>query len=265
MKKQLLTLVTILFFSANQTFAQCTINTSFTVPGLYPDSATNLPHGVINVPYQTDIQAKIPPDTTIAVCGFTVVNYFVVSSITGLPTGFMWQSNPINDTFPGGSNGCVQIWGTAPASAGTYNLTVNLQASGTSAICGPLSLPFSITYYKIVIDSVTGIAPVPVSTFDVLQNVPNPFDASTEISFIVPASGKVDLKVIDLLGKEIISRKIDAVAGLNKESISRKIDTGAGLNKNYGSSRYIKPGIYFYSITYRSKTISRKMIVAARP
>lgn len=265
MKKQLLTLITIFLFGAAQIYAQCTPNNLITVPGIYPDSITNLPHGVVGLPYQTDLQAKIPPDTTIAICGYTVVNYFVISNVTGMPAGFTYTSNPVNDTFPGGSNGCVRLAGPALASTGTYNLTVQIQAAGTSAICGPLSLPYSITYYKIVIDSATGIAPVPISTFDVLQNVPNPFDASTEISFIVPAFGKVDLKVIDLLGKEIINRKIDAVAGVNKEIINRKIDDGVGSNKNYGSSRYIKPGIYFYSITFRNKTITRKMIVAARP
>jgi hypothetical protein len=233
-----------------QLFAQCTINSSITVPGIYPDSATNLPHGVVNLPYVTDLQAKIPPDTTIAICGFTVVNYFAVTSISGMPPGFQWQSNPINDTFPGGSNGCVQIWGTCPPTTGTYNLTVQLQATGTSAICGVLSLPYSITYYKIVVDSATGIAPVTPTAFDVLQNIPNPVDASTEISFTIPAAGKVELKVIDLLGKELVSRRIDAVAGVNKTPLIPK---------------YLKAGIYFYSVTYRNKTITRKMIVAARP
>jgi len=251
MKKQLLTLFTISFLGAAQIYAQCTPNLTITVPGIYPDSVTNLPHGVVNLPYVADIQAKIPPDTTIAVCGYTIVNYFAVNNISGLPSGFTWQSNPINDTFPGGSNGCVQISGTAPSTAGTYNLTVQLQASGTSGICGTISLPYSITYYKIVIDSATGIAPVPLVTFDVLQNSPNPlFEPSTDITFTVPTSGKVEFKVLDLLGKELVSRRIDAVAGVNKTPLS---------------SRYLKSGIYFYSVTYKSKTITRKMIVAAKP
>jgi hypothetical protein len=250
MKKQLLTLITVSFFGTAQIFAQCTINTSLTTPGIYPDSVTNLPHGVVNMPYATDIQAKIPPDTIIAICGYTTISYFAVSSITGLPPGFTWQSNPINDTFPGGSNGCVLISGTAPATVGTYNLTVQLQAAGITTFCGPQSLPFTISYYKIVIDSATGIAPVTPLQFDVPQNNPNPFDVSTEINFTVPASGKVDFKVVDLLGKESINRKIDAVTG---------------LNRNYLSSRYFKPGIYFYSLTYRGKTITRKMIVTGKP
>ncbi|HLG34791.1 MAG TPA: T9SS type A sorting domain-containing protein [Bacteroidia bacterium] len=251
MKKQLLLLISLSILCTTQIYAQCIPNTSITVPGIYPDSATNLPHGVVNMPYVADIQAKIPPDTTIAICGYTIVNYFAITGVSGLPAGFTWDSNPVNDTFPGGSNGCVRIQGTAPATTGIYNLTVQLQANGTSAICGPIGLPYSITYYKIVIDSSTGIAPVPVILFDVMQNSPNPlFDASTEITFTVPASGKVDFRVIDLLGKELVNRKIDAVAG---------------LNRSYLSSKYLKPGIYFYSVTYRSKTITRKMIVAARP
>ena len=251
MKKQLLTLIAILFIGTIHLQAQCVIGSS-TVPGIIPDSATGLPHGLVGVPYSTDMQFRIPHDSIIPLCGFTLVNYFAVNSIGGLPTGFTWVANPANDTFPGSTNGCVRIQGPALASVGTYPLTVQLQADGTSGICGHISLPYSITYYKIVIDSATGIAPVIGSSFELFQNVPNPFEASTntEINFTLPTAGKVDFHVYDLLGKEIISKTIDAVPG---------------INRNYLSSKYLKAGIYFYSVTYRGKTITRKMIVTARP
>ena len=251
MKKQLLSIITILFIGTIHLQAQCVIGSS-TVPGIVPDSATGLPHGIVGVAYSTDLQFRIPHDTIIPLCGFTLVNYFAVNSIGGLPTGFTWAANPVNDTFPGNTNGCVRIQGPALASAGTYPLTVQLQADGTSGTCGHISLPYSINYYKIVIDSATVIVPVIGSSFELLQNIPNPFEAgtTTEIDFSSPTGGKVEFKVYDLLGKEIISKSIDAVPG---------------INRNYLSSKYLKAGIYFYSVTYRGKTITRKMIVTAKP
>jgi hypothetical protein len=44
---------------------------------------------------------------------------------------------------------------------------------------------------------------IPVSSYSLEQNYPNPFNPSTVISYQLPVSGDVTLKVFDILGNEI--------------------------------------------------------------
>ncbi|MBK5286656.1 MAG: T9SS type A sorting domain-containing protein [Bacteroidia bacterium] len=248
MKKQLLILVAVFCFGLNQLFAQCNPDLSITTPGVFPDSLINLDTAMVGQPYTDTLQfkvyASVPP---------LIVDSVRIMSITGLPAGFITTSNPPGMSFAGGSNGCVLIQGTAPSTPATYPLIVNLRFYAHNPVPFiPVVIDTTDDDYRIVIIPFTGIAPINGYVFDVYQNFPNPFDLTmtTEINFTTPVAGKVEFKVFDLLGKEIIVRSIDAVPGLNVARLS---------------SKYLKPGIYFYSITNRSKTITRKMIVTAKP
>ncbi len=44
---------------------------------------------------------------------------------------------------------------------------------------------------------------ITVDDFELKQNYPNPFNPSTKISFVIPTSGLVSLKVFNILGNEI--------------------------------------------------------------
>jgi|GEM_PF-2043410 len=82
-----------------------------------------------------------------------------------------------------------------------------------------------------------------------LQNYPNPFNPSTIISYNLAASGKVSLKIYDILGKEI------AVLVNGAES--------AGLHKvSFDASRYgLSSGMYFYSLDAGSYHKTGKMLL----
>jgi hypothetical protein len=243
MKKQLLLLVSSLFIFASYSYSQCIPDFSQTTPGVYPDTIVNLDTATEAQAYSDTLQFRVhstvPPAT---------VDSVKILSLTGMPAGLTYSTNPSGNVFLGGNNGCVLVDGT-PTTAGTYPLSIMLRFYGN--ISGfPVQIDTPLTGYKIIVLPASGIPKVNNASFSVNQNIPNPFEVATEISFNVPIAGKVDFKVVDLLGKELINKKIDAVSG---------------INKTYVSSRYLKSGIYFYSFTFKSKTITRKMIVASRP
>ena len=246
MKKQLLTLAAILFIGANQIYAQCSPDLSIVTPGVFPDSLTGLDSAIVSQPYSDTLQFKV--FTTISV---VTVDSVRIMSINGLPPFFTTASNPPGMLFAGGSNGCVLVQGTAPAVSNTYPLVVLLRVYAHIPIpFTPVVIDTTDDDYRIYVSPFLGIPSYNNSVFDVRQNFPNPFNVTTEIDFTTPVAGKVQFKVIDIIGKEIINKTIDAVPG---------------LNRNYFSARYFKPGIYFYSVTNRTKTITRKMIVTDKP
>jgi len=257
MKKVLLAFITI-SFSATQLYAQCSPDLSMTSPGISPDSTTGLAHAVVAQSYSDTLQFRIPTDTTIVYLStplFFTINYIRVDSIIGLPPGFTWSSSECGacaaHTFNGGTNGCVLIYSTTnPSVTGTYPLKFKLTDNGTNAIIGTVSLPDSNMDYRIVVDPAAGIQVYNAATFDLFQNYPNPFNGQTEISFTVPTTAKTDFRVYDMLGRELIQRNIDAVQGVNHVTLS---------------SKYFKPGIYFYKLNYKNKSLTRKMIVTSKP
>ena len=83
--------------------------------------------------------------------------------------------------------------------------------------------------------------------FNLSQNYPNPFNPSTKISFSIPESGMVSLKVYDLLGREVANL-------INRELQPGTYDysfNGAGLSS----------GMYFYKIDSGNYSETRKMML----
>ncbi len=66
------------------------------------------------------------------------------------------------------------------------------------------------------------------------QNYPNPFNPSTVISYQLPATSKVTLKVYNILGKEVVT--------LINEELS------AGLHQVEFDARGLSSGVYFYQL-----------------
>ena len=106
-----------------------------------------------------------------------------------------------------------------------------------------ISEPFSIK-------SVSGLEQVNnniPSEFNLFQNYPNPFNPSTIIKYTIPNSGKVLIKVYDVLGREI------------KTLVNKYKDAGA-YEIEFDAS-YLTSGIYFYKITSGNNSKTRKMIL----
>jgi Secretion system C-terminal sorting domain len=120
MKKILL--ACFVLFLGVKAFSQCTPNTNYTLPGIYPDT---LPAGTVGQAYSTDITFMMPLDTL----GYPFLN-FQIQTVT-LPVGLTW----ICSNWQTGCNydpqanqyGCVNVSGT-PLLAGNYNIDVTVIA-----------------------------------------------------------------------------------------------------------------------------------------
>ncbi len=251
MNKILLIILCACTFACNTITAQCTPNLTGPASHINPDTTINLPICVATIPYTADIQIFVTHDTTYLLTAVPITD-FTLTSVMGLPAGFSYACVPTNCVFPGGTAGCFHISGTATdGMAGTYPLTVVMTAH---VVYASFTIPIADTVrgYRIVIDSASH-AGVPTlvgpAKFDVYQNAPNPFNGTTEIDYSSAMSGKVNLKVFNVLGSTVMNRTYDAKTGMNQVFIN---------------SKELAPGIYMYSLSNGIQTITKRMIVTAK-
>ena len=156
MKKLLLTLtlaITTIFASA-----QCTPDSQFTLPGIYPDSATGLPSAMVGQAYNEVITIVAPLDTTGSVGPITVpvsVLTIKLDSVTGLPASFSYDCATANCTFAGGSTSCAVLTSPSPtvAEIGSHQIFMYTSTIATHSTLG-ITLPTqldTIDYYYIKI------------------------------------------------------------------------------------------------------------------
>lgn len=266
MKKVLLTVFTgILAYSA---MAQCTpdpnyVPTSTTGAGISPLTAA-----CVNEPYASSATIVIPP--TVEFSGSQVyVCRVKVDSITNVPahTGQISIAIAYNGASYGLQQeiilnssidrGCVAV-SLAGGGQFTAQSTDSLYAQGQvkaaffANCASTFAVPFSqlnpggIPIAFTVQDCTSGIEDLDANSFGVSQNYPNPFNGETQIAYNLPESGKVNFRVMNLVGKTVKEVNMNASAGANYINVS--------------SSDYAA-GVYTYSITFNGKTITKRMII----
>jgi hypothetical protein len=127
--------------------------------------------------------------------------------------------------------------------------SVAISSEGTAIVGGPndnnLAGAVWVFVYK-----VTGIAPnsgeVP-EAFNLSQNYPNPFNPTTTINYRLQFSGRVTLKVYDLLG--------NMVATLVNE------EKPAGTYSVIFDAGRLSSGIYFFRLQTGNFSATKKMIL----
>jgi hypothetical protein len=85
------------------------------------------------------------------------------------------------------------------------------------------------------------------SSFELQQNYPNPFNPSTVISYQLPVSSFVTLKVYDVVGREA------------KTLVSSRENAGTYAVRFEGSS--LASGIYFYRLRADNFAAVRKLVL----
>ena len=96
----------------------------------------------------------------------------------------------------------------------------------------------------------SSVVNVEISTpenFELSQNFPNPFNPTTNISYKIPKTGLVSLKVYNIIGKEIATL-------VNQEE-------PAGDYKVQFDTHNIASGTYFYKLSSDGVSLYKKMIV----
>jgi len=175
---------------------------------------------------------------------------------------------PANVTF---QIGVIDAWGnqsyvTFPAFQTTYELVRNGEwgraripvsdIRGLAIDLRMLSYPFVIletsgTGCEFALDDihwsggnvVSGVDGAPVAArADLLPNVPNPFNARTEIRFELPDGGPYELAVFDLAGRRIASFGGVGVAGVNSLLWDGRDDAGTAVGSGLYHARLTASG-----------------------
>jgi hypothetical protein len=88
-------------------------------------------------------------------------------------------------------------------------------------------------------------------SFELFQNYPNPFNSTTMISFIIPYDAIVDLRIFDILNREI-DQSLYSVNELKNKFLS------AGKHQFTFKASYLSSGIYYYCLNILNmKTVHR--------
>lgn len=85
------------------------------------------------------------------------------------------------------------------------------------------------------------------SDFQLFQNHPNPFNPSTSISFRLQRTSSIQLEVFDILGRKV-STLFEGMKPTGNHTIAFN---ASSLNS----------GVYYYSLTFDGRTLSKKMLL----
>uniref|UniRef100_A0A832G7R6 T9SS type A sorting domain-containing protein n=1 Tax=Ignavibacterium album TaxID=591197 RepID=A0A832G7R6_9BACT len=92
-----------------------------------------------------------------------------------------------------------------------------------------------------------------INNFYLSQNYPNPFNPITKIKFSIPKSELVQIRVYDILGKEV-----KTLLNEYKQAGTYEIEFSTG---SFGDASNLSSGVYFYRMISGSYSETKKMIL----
>jgi hypothetical protein len=134
-------------------------------------------------------------------------------------------------------------------------VAIVLDAGGTS---GPQQLD-SNSYFDLVtakkigelVLAVNDFADLPPKDFKLFQNLPNPFNPTTTISYDLPKDAEVSLKIYDLFGREVRTL-VNAAQSRGHKSVV--------WNGKDDSGQIVGSGLYIYRLEAEGKVQNNKML-----
>jgi hypothetical protein len=215
-----------------------------------------LAYGTSRTVVDTGVSDASPDDytvttTTVACDGWGDVTFPAVLGIQGAPKSALVQclratQTTVEEDYASGSfvdrrKSVAVVYITAD---GTLLSVEQADTAYTGGNASVVAVDYSM---RVGTSDVRQVSPLLPEGFALTQNYPNPFNPSTTIGFSVPASGRVTLRVYDLLGREV-STLVDGQ--LAPGSYEATFDA-AGLPS----------GMYVYRLVSGTYTETRKMNV----
>lgn len=139
--------------------------------------------------------------------------------------------------------------GAVSSSAWVYEHTFN-SVGNNQYYCFAHGAPGGVGMSGVVIvENATDISDdnISVYKFNLVQNFPNPFNPSTKISYTIPESGNVSLKVFNVLGSQVA------------ELVNGEIEAGS-YDITFNASN-LPTGTYFYRLQTSSSVETKKMVL----
>ena len=135
-----------------------------------------------------------------------------------------------------GYTGTTALWGTS-ITTNTLGCLTGWSVGATGTVVKLNGVPLAINDPSVNIPD----------NYRLEQNYPNPFNPTTKITFALPVAGNVELKVFDLLGRE--------VATLVNSDLS------AGIHSIPFDASSMASGVYIYKLSSGTFTDSKKMVL----
>ena len=251
MKKTLLTLS--LAIATIFAIAQCTPDSQFSAPGIYPDSVTGLSPAYVGQAYNEIITIITPLDTTVVYNGTSLdvtVLSIELTSLTGLPASFSYDCEAGNCSFAGGVTSCAVLSSgqVLISELGLHQIIINTTTTVDAGFGIQIPQDDVIDYYYIEVlnGTASNLNQFNDLTFELKEVLPNPVVNNAKIQFISGTPEAVTFKVYNLLGEEIESQFINSQRGVNT------------INVNTTS---YSEGMYLYSINNGKEVLTKRMII----
>ncbi len=238
--------------------------------GLWPDTIENLPLADVDVYYETHVQIKTPTEVGEVMgypymadpgLGFEIdVADFVIDSIklmevVNVPEGMSVYFSEEDSVYLGNSVGCVTLFGT-PTTPMIGQHDIVFLVEGWVGVGGNVISLYettgeysAITGYDFIVQNPAGLESLDMNRFSVAQNAPNPFTGKTTISYTVLNGSEVVFAVYNVMGELVKGAHYSASQGVNTIELN---------------ARELNSGIYFYTLSNGTETISKRMIVAGK-
>lgn len=228
---------------AHASFAQFCSPQAVSAPGIYPDSATNFAPAYQNSYYEQIITVVVPADTSLVAGGpaLPITNIALVS-LTGLPDGLSYGCLPTNCVFPGNTTNCAKIYGTPIAAPGTYPISVTVLPT----VAGSPFINITFDYYKIVVNPPLGLTSKGINSFEIQSIDPNPSQELSRLNFTLPTASRVNMRVSNAIGKQVLIREMNLQPGLNTVDLE---------------TAHLPSGLYFVTIEANGKVLTRRLAV----
>jgi len=242
MKKTLPLLLMLVSMFTASLYAQCTMDTAPTTPGLYPDT---LAWACENEPYDETITLVFANDTSISVPPLPPlsVNFlsYKITNIQNLPAGITYVCDNANCEWTivqsQVNRGCVRFSGTATAAfTGDIIVTVEATVDNPLVPATPVDVPTPFTVQSVA-DCNTSTARTGLSySASKLSLFPNPGSSVFYINGDVSAYQYVE--VIDVSGKKLYTMPIENLRGNSSIQVQAQgWNPGLYLVKLLGSNR----------------------------